>query len=341
MKPILRRRAPGALLIVLMLASTTAGAAFNSLFVLGDSLSDTGNAFAASFGITEVAPYSNLVPALPYSSGRLSNGPVWVEALATGLGLPVNPSLLGGTGFAFGGARSGSLPGVADSSVSLLTQASTAVSLLGTLPSNALYVVWGGSNDVREAATLAAPGTPQALADAQAVIAAGVQNMATVISTLAQAGAQTLFLPNVPDVGLTPAALAEGQLAAAGVSQLASAFNANLANLLPGLASSFGINIIGFDTFGLVNAVVANPAAFGFSNVVDPCHFANGGLGCANPDEYLFWDGIHPTAAGHALIGAQASAELATALIPVPAAAPLFLAGLLALRRLAGHRARG
>jgi phospholipase/lecithinase/hemolysin len=32
---------------------------------------------------------------------------------------------------------------------------------------------------------------------------------------------------------------------------------------------------------------------------------------CESPDEYLFWDGIHPTKAVHAIIAAEAGSVLA------------------------------
>jgi len=71
-----------AALAVATLALTPSPAdAFDELVVFGDSLSDTGNA------------------------GRFSDGPVWVEGVANGLELSVRPSEVGGTNYAFGGAR--------------------------------------------------------------------------------------------------------------------------------------------------------------------------------------------------------------------------------------------
>src|SRR5262249_11534591 len=90
----------------LMVLSFGNGAAkagpFTSLVVFGDSLSDVGNVFLATGGLTPPSP--------PYAPGRFSNGPIWIDDLAAGLGLASpNPALLpGGTDFAFGGAESGS-----------------------------------------------------------------------------------------------------------------------------------------------------------------------------------------------------------------------------------------
>ena len=113
-----------AYLVVLMLAVFTAQAqAYSAMFVLGDSLSDNGNnaLLLPAFGIPQtVAPFKDgdspapLVPVGTYAgSNNYSNGPVWVDYLANALGLPLAPSLAGGSNFAFGGARTGAV-GVSD-----------------------------------------------------------------------------------------------------------------------------------------------------------------------------------------------------------------------------------
>jgi len=74
-----------------------AGATPTSLFVFGDSLADSGNnavVFDSSFGVppgtlrtaTPIASPA-FIPDFPYASNRYSNGPVWVEYLAAGLGV--------------------------------------------------------------------------------------------------------------------------------------------------------------------------------------------------------------------------------------------------------------
>ena len=67
---------------------------FSSIVVFGDSLSDVGNTRSATFGI---------YPGQYYFNGRFSNGPVYTEALAVGLGLPpIVRSRSGGNNFAHG-----------------------------------------------------------------------------------------------------------------------------------------------------------------------------------------------------------------------------------------------
>src|SRR3984885_9413160 len=68
---------------------------YDALYVFGDSYCDVGNLFLATGGAE---------PAAPYYSGRFSNGPIWLDHVAGFLGVPLKPSALGGTDYAFGGA---------------------------------------------------------------------------------------------------------------------------------------------------------------------------------------------------------------------------------------------
>ena len=82
---------------LLLVLFTGPASAFSALYAFGDSLTDTGNVYLAAPG----------VPLAPYYNGRFSNGPLWVEGLANNLGLSINPSVGGGTNYAFGGAVTG------------------------------------------------------------------------------------------------------------------------------------------------------------------------------------------------------------------------------------------
>ena len=76
------------LIFGLTIANRAAAGPFTSLVVFGDSLSDIGN-------VSQATPIFPLVPKTPgpyYWNGRFSNGAVYAETLATGLGLPVLPA---------------------------------------------------------------------------------------------------------------------------------------------------------------------------------------------------------------------------------------------------------
>jgi phospholipase/lecithinase/hemolysin len=64
------------------------------------------------------------------------------------------------------------------------------------------------------------------------------------------------------------------------------------------------LQIVTLDANRLYRDAIANPAAFGFTNVISPC--LSGSRACANPDQFLFWDGIHPTTAAHRILGEAA-----------------------------------
>ena len=86
------------LLLALASAAASLAGPFTDLVIFGDSLSDVGNIAQAPF-INTPGPY--------YWNGRFSNGPVYAESLAVGLGLPAlkRSTSSGGGDYAYGGAK--------------------------------------------------------------------------------------------------------------------------------------------------------------------------------------------------------------------------------------------
>ncbi len=158
---------------------------------------------------------------------------------------------------------------------------------------------------------------------AQAAIGAAGQQEAKLIGALQAAGAKNILVFNLPNVGITPSAAAQEAAspgAAASLTGLALTYNGQLN---AGLAQ-MGVGIIPVDTYSLLNEVAADPAAFGFSNVTDPACGAGASSVQCGPEgsglpftyapgtdqSFLFADGVHPTAAGHAVLGQYVVAEL-------------------------------
>ncbi|HYN79126.1 MAG TPA: SGNH/GDSL hydrolase family protein [Lamprocystis sp. (in: g-proteobacteria)] len=299
---------------------------YSQIFVLGDSLSDNGNAAIATLatGGTLAAPPFDPVPSAPYAiSGRVTNGPVWVEYLAKDLGNTLTPSLAGGTDFAFGGARiiQGATPIPA-----LQTQYAQLLNAVPALPTNALYVVWGGSNDTRDALVAQNP----------SLLDTAVDGLESIIRGLAAAGATNFLVPNVPDLGLTPEARDGGAALQFAATTFSALFNSELKAAIGDILTDLsGLTIDTLDVFGLLQEVVGPPLTMGFTDATNPClTFNTSGPGayCSDPGTRFFWDAIHPTTAGHAAIAAAA-----LQLIPEPAT--LALLGLIVLVGL-GRRAR-
>jgi outer membrane lipase/esterase len=80
-----------------------------------------------------------------------------------------------------------------------------------------------------------------------------------------------------------------------------------------------------FDISDLMDDAIANPGAFGFTNVTDAC--AQLPACIADPSTYLFWDGIHPTSATEAII----SDAILSLVLPEPSSLALLAVALLGL----------
>jgi phospholipase/lecithinase/hemolysin len=137
--------------------------------------------------------------------------------------------------------------------------------------------------------------------------------IATNIQRLYLAGARSFLVWTAPNIALTPAIRSLPPAAQGLMSALTQAFNGNLAGVL-GLSSAGlpGVSFTRLDAYQLLNAIVADPAAYGLTSVTTACLTpSEAPFSCQHPDEYLFWDGIHPTKAAHALL-----AQLAATMLP-------------------------
>jgi outer membrane lipase/esterase len=205
---------------------------------------------------------------------------------------------------------------------SLETQAAFFLSQHGpTIPGDALYVVEGGGDNARDA--LAASGGCGGSASCIATIIQSttmgfVGDIETIDSELEAAGAKNIVVWDVPDIGETPAVLASGPLASTLGTMIASTMNEALS---AAIGSDPDIKL--FDIFGLTDDAIADPGAFGLSNVTDACAQF---IAC-DPSTFLFWDGIHPTSAAEVII----SDAIESLVVPEPSALALLAVALLGL----------
>ncbi|WP_457196301.1 autotransporter outer membrane beta-barrel domain-containing protein [Pantoea ananatis] len=164
-----------ALATVSALTTPLPAMAWDSLTVFGDSLSDTGN-----------------VGRFTYNS---ATNPLYDEILARQAGLTLQPSSQGGSNYAAGGAVA--VPAINPQFNTQDQVARYLASTNGRADPNGLYIHWIGGNDLAAAVAL----TPLAttLIDNSAGAAASQ------VKALLNAGAGTVIVPTVPNVGATPA----------------------------------------------------------------------------------------------------------------------------------------
>jgi len=277
------------------------------LIVFGDSLCDGGNAHALRGDAA--------VPCPPHWRGRRCNGPVWVEQLATRLGLPpLVHSLAGGSNHAYGGARSG--PGFSPKGMpNLLEQVEKFLGGEAWAAADPLVVIRAGANDYLDAA----PGP--------AVAAAVNGHLLAAVEALAAAGLRRFLVPTELPWGFSPIEL-PGVLEAdrLALNALIGRQNSELQVALGGLAAERQLEVVQPDFYGLFLAVRADPAAFGFDEIQRPVlQSDSSGLaiavspGAALGDAaaasgYLWWDHwAHLTTAFHGLLADRALAALRTA----------------------------
>ncbi|WP_332639118.1 autotransporter domain-containing protein [Brevundimonas sp.] len=270
------------------MASAASAQTYSRLVVFGDSLSDNGNLYAISGQPTSP----------PYFQGRFSNGPVFTELLGFSAGrFTAGAPVTGSVNYAFGGARtdsSASPPGMRNQ---LLAYTGAG----GTFGANDLVSILGGANNIFQAVPAAA-GSPNPAGAIQPVALAAAADINFIVNSVATAGAGTILITNLPNLALTPQ-FNQGPFAAAAplADYAGTQFNGALLNsLMTTAAARPGTNIILMDIYKIGATLAGNPGLFGLTNAHDACF--NGVTVCATPGSYLYWDSVHPTAAGHQLL---------------------------------------
>ena len=323
---------------------------FKNIYSLGDSLSDVG---VYSNAVIGGAALQNIT--LPNIQYRFTNNnldgssKVWVEDLAGRLGLTIrpnriNPIEVGGTAFAEGGARVsnpvgiGYAPSNLITTVPLTTQVDRLLTQRPKLDSSDLVFLWAGANDgFTQLGAFTDNPTPGLT---QMAIEGGV--MATQVQRLRTAGAKYVVVALVPNLANTPfGALLTGQSAAAGqfLTALSSAFNTQVLSTVPAAGA------VVVDVNKLLGDVIANPVKYGFNANslgatacgVNPAatgandYFNSSLTSCfnSNPDNYLFADGVHPSAKAHAMFGQFAYSGLQA----IAQSAALMVAPMVAIRQ--------
>lgn len=266
---------------------------WSGIVAFGDSLTDTGNLGPAA-------------PPPPYADGRFSDGPIWVDRLSALSGLPARSH-------AYGGAKA-----EPETPLDLPAQAWRFLAENRGAPGDRLYAVWIGANDY-----LAALGSLPAGAE-QALVRRTVGRTADVVRLLADGGARSVLVLNLPPLSASPEVAGRGASAAARADRLVSAHNAALAAAVAELGARPGLGVAVVDVAGAFAGLLADPGAYGIANLTLPCILSAGlppyepSGACPTPEAAaasLFWDRLHPTSTAHAAV-ADAALKAALALPP-------------------------
>lgn len=301
--------------------------AYNTVVVFGDSLSDTGNIANLTASQFKVRyPAYNAVLGFDYTDGRFTDGTdtqpaastaykgVWVEqmAAALGSGVTVKNSLDGGTNYAYGDATTGSGTttdtetfGPTSVSLTLPNMGQQVTLYLATNPTpsaTTLYVLWGGANDLLNAA--------KAGQDPVAAAKTAAANELGLVQQLMNKGATNFMLPNLPPLGAFAAAYGPTAVTALNTASgvFAQALTTGLTQLKQGAMGS-PLTLYQPDVLTLFSTLAAAPMTFGIGNITTAADTVT-----VSPDTYLIWDGLHPTTTGHHFVAATA-ANLVTPLV--------------------------
>jgi phospholipase/lecithinase/hemolysin len=264
---------PAVLLALFLNAST--GYSFTALYAFGDSLSDTGRNPPS-----QVSSYFN---------GRFSNGPLWVEYLSANLGLPYNAA----NNFAVSGSTTSDLQ--------------AEIAGLPTSPnlSSALFTIESGGNDFLDNANLGTNDPAWSI-----IVSNAVLNLTNAIATLYADGAREILVLNLPNLGQTPFFNNFPANYRVYVDSKVAAFNSQFESVVSNANQQIpGLRIYTADFNQMLTNILNTPAAFGFTvstigalqdpNLTDKSFTGPG----AN---YVFWDQIHPTTKGHAMMATLA-----------------------------------
>lgn len=290
------------------------------LYVFGDSLSDTDNVL--NFTLDEF-------PVAPYEPGRFSNGNIWLDYLTDELNLDVDPfsnpfsyfATNDGINYAIGGATSGDdnvgiVPLGLEQQIDAFEMSTMFQSPEETLEDD-LFFLWIGANDyfsfIEDDLT-----TPDVVETNfpengretfDAVIDVVNINTRGAVQDIIDAGGKDIVIFNLPDLDKTPLAQNLTKQDQRKLGQLTNIHNRRLDRLVDNIErTNPDVNIVEIDVNELADEIVDNPGEFGFTNVtdnyigVDLIAELNQPSASGDPNEYFYWDSVHPTTTTHNLV---------------------------------------
>lgn len=266
---------------------------FSDLIVFGDSYSDPGNLFDLTGGRNPNPSY--------YPDGQLTDGDVWAAQLGADFASGTNFAVAGGKATFDGNSRPDFSEQISEFDAAALT-----------LGSDPLTAVFFGTNDLLKIG----PSD-----NATAVINQAVSDIMAGIGDLATRGLTDFLVFGLIDLSRLP--MASGNTLQALTIEFNDALTAAIA------AFTGSANLMYFDTYALLEGILADPASFGFTNTTDACLDDFPVCNASNADNYLFFDAYHLGEATHTLIAEAVTDQIAP--VPLPFGWILLATGLGAL----------
>lgn len=287
---------------------------FSKIFIFGDSLSDNGSINKKA---VEQSGYTGFTPVTPYFNGRFTNGKVWIEQLSERLNIPDNLVF----NYAYGGAeilaptdQNQDQNQDKNSPPNLSKQIETYLKHNPTADPAALYIIWLGNHDIlRFLENLNKTAlSEQTEEDCQKFIDQLIQTVKFKIQTLISHGAKYILSPQLFDLSVSPYSTMIDEYNnsheySSKLKLLITKYNQQHKNMLSQLTLVFPeILFINFDFDSLLPVSEENIVKYNMQNTTERCsrndYLHNNQPICSNPDQYVFWDYLHPTAIVHSIM---------------------------------------
>jgi outer membrane lipase/esterase len=251
----------------------------DELFVFGDSLSDTGNVHQMMGWLGAASP----TPSPPYFEGRFSDGPNWVDRLATEMNLVAQPAWQGGSNFAHGGAQTGcGLSTLAPVVPNLGEQIESFARLRQRFASDAWIVLCGGHNNLIA--------TVQGKDDIAWETA--LRHLLTHMERLYQLGGRQFIVPNLMPVDRTPEAPDDRRQF---MREWLRSFDQQLAARLEQFQALHPeVHLVTPDFARAIDELLDHPQAYAFSNTGQAVYDSSAGRVVGDPATWFWFDECHP-----------------------------------------------
>jgi len=304
--------------------------AYDHVVFFGDSLTDNGNLYSFDLGVMPKSP--------PYDAGRFSNGSVWADMIANYLHDPVNNNYaVGGETVFLHNPFSGYLPYSLTESIN-----SYLLHTAYEDRSNTLFIIWIGANDYLSGADDVDQTTSTVVEDIKEDIETLISHDAAhfIIINLPDMARIPYGKSSGMAANLSALVLAHNLKLASVVSQLKTdhatvdvrlfdvnqvfnrllddtdnmnkQYHTHLTNTVDAcwtggytvneqaVATAIQQRNKKIDANAMASYIAHSPALAVAYNVGE--RYARNESACSNPDDYLFWDEVHPTTVVHGIL---------------------------------------